>query len=369
MNKPLRWAGYIKPMDKMEAIRDEKNRITAIDVDLQKTHILDFAKENGFSVTEMYEDAENEDFSSDEAFAKMRNDAIYRKFDGIIIDSIFCFGMQTYAMTDLLMNTYFPAGIHFIVIEDDFRSKGRTLDEIRDYCKIASNRYRSRQALITMMKPEKERAATQKYSRSDERPPCILKMLPEYSKMVYKRGNGRKCFEDKNIQKQLHKLVLSEKKRAEYAVSKLKAAEPYKKEILSDYLYQTDLLWNQMVVLNEAFVNLHYQLQEGLISEIEYHRQYNEYMMQCDEIEGKYALYRAEMFEIERLFDTENRWIKRFITTVIPEKFTMENMMRWIQGFDIENGIVKNVVFTFWEWRDALPDICKMKEKDYGTKK
>lgn len=363
MKRPLRYVGYIKPMDKMTVIQDKEKRIAAIDVEVQKESILNFANINNITIAEVYEDAENEDFSSDEAFTKLRNDAIYRKFDVLILDSVFCFGMQTYIMTDILMNVFFPAGIHFVVIEDDFRSYERTLDEVREYCKRASQRYRSRQALITVLMPDRKRVVQKKYVRRNERPPCILKMLPEYSKTAYKRGKGHLSFENEEVQKQLRRLVLSERKRAEYAISKLKEAEPFKNKIVSGYLYQTDLLWKQMTVLNEAFVDLHYQFQKGLISETEYIEKHKEYMKRCEEIEEQYARYRAEIFEIETLFDTENRWIKRFTGTPLPDKFNINNIVRWIQGFDVKNGIVTNVVFTFWEWRDALPDICTLTEE------
>ena len=55
MKTPLRCVGYVKKMDRMD-ILDSKDRIPAIETDLQKQHIREYAEKNNMPLTRIYAD-------------------------------------------------------------------------------------------------------------------------------------------------------------------------------------------------------------------------------------------------------------------------------------------------------------------------
>lgn len=360
-----RYVGYVKPMDEMTAIPEKKKRCSYIELEQQKQHIENYAARNNINLVGMYEDEKNEDFSCNTEFEKMRDDAIHRRFDTLIVDSIYAFGQIIYEAVDILIRVFHPAGVKFIILEDNFISENKTQEEVEEYCDIARKRYRSRQALLTRYIPERERVVKKDYVRREEIPECIVKLIPPEKRFkkqmrgVYLRGEGKGCYDDPNIQSQLQAHISAEKGRAAYAKSKLKEAVPYKKEISAEYIEQLDILWNQMAEYNQKFVRLHYYLLEGYITQIEYEKAYNEYMSECEKIEIQYKIYQKILFELDTLIDGTNRWIRRFTETHVPEHLDADNAARWFRAFEIIDGTVTNVEFKYWEWREALPDICK----------
>lgn len=360
-----RYVGYVKPMDEMSAIPEKRKRCSYIELEQQKKHIEEYVRENNSTLARLYEDAENDDFSCNAEFAKMCDDAIHRRFDTLIVDSIYAFGQTIFEAVDILMRVFHPAGVKFIVIEDAFISEKKTQQEVEEYCDTARKRYRSRQALLTRYIPERERVVKKDYVRREEIPECIVKLIPPEKRFkrklrgIYLMGDGKECYNDPSIQAQLQEFIRAEKDRAAYAKSKLKEAVPYKKTIFAEYMEQLDVLWNQMVEYNQEFVKLHYFLLEGYINQTEYERAYNGYMSECEKIEIEYQKYRKILFELDTLIDGTNRWIRRFTETHVPEHLDADNAMRWIRAFEIIDGTVTNIEFKYWEWREALPDICK----------
>lgn len=103
-------------------------------IGLQNEHIQQYIKEKGWKLAARYSDRK---FSSEEmtAFNQLLEAGLTRKFDCVVIDSIFRFGHNLADAVSVLRETFYPIGIHFAVVEDDFSSFGKSVSEITDYFK------------------------------------------------------------------------------------------------------------------------------------------------------------------------------------------------------------------------------------------
>ena len=101
-------------------------------IGIQNKQIQSFLKERGWKLEEKYSDRKN-DKDADAGFQKLRADGMSRKFDMVVVGSIFRCGRSVSFAEDLLLKTFYPAGIHFAVAEDGFCSLDHTSEEVKDY--------------------------------------------------------------------------------------------------------------------------------------------------------------------------------------------------------------------------------------------
>ena len=92
----------------------------------QNERIKHFAKEHGWKIQEKYSDRKK-DPNENTGFEKLLRDGMQRKFDGVIVDSIFRTGRGIGNAREVLYQTFYYAGINFAVVEDDFISRGKHL--------------------------------------------------------------------------------------------------------------------------------------------------------------------------------------------------------------------------------------------------
>ncbi len=110
----------------------------------QEAHTTEYITAHGWKKTGTYSDV---DFSADAGFAfrQMTEDGIRRQFDMLVLDSITGYGKSLSSIEDVLVHTFFPAGIHFAVVEDDFCSLGKTMQEVQDYLNQKKAELRARE--------------------------------------------------------------------------------------------------------------------------------------------------------------------------------------------------------------------------------
>lgn len=113
-------------------------RYSNVSLKEQNDRIRDYAAEKGWKVIGFYDDR-SEDINADTGFQKLESDGKNRQFDVVIIDSIYRCGKNVSYARELLQNVFYPAGINFVVIEDNIYSEEMTQSEVEDYF------YRARQ--------------------------------------------------------------------------------------------------------------------------------------------------------------------------------------------------------------------------------
>ena len=107
-------------------------RYTDVSLKEQNDRIRKYASSKGWKLVGFYDDR-SDDPEVDTGFKKLEADGINRCFDIVIIDSIYRFGKNVSYARELLQNVFYPAGIHFVVLEDDICSIDMTRNEIADY--------------------------------------------------------------------------------------------------------------------------------------------------------------------------------------------------------------------------------------------
>ena len=99
---------------------------------VQTENIREYLRKRHWRLSGRYSDRKNDPAAS-EGFLKMKQDALNREFDCIIVDSITRFGADVYMSINFLRKTYYPVGMHFAVVEDDFYSGEHTDEEVYAY--------------------------------------------------------------------------------------------------------------------------------------------------------------------------------------------------------------------------------------------
>ena len=98
----------------------------------QNDRIRDYAKSEGFNIDRFYLD-KSDDPMRDTAFQELRIDGMNRRFDLVILDSIFRCGKNYAYARNLLYMTFYKIGIHFVVLEDGINTMNMTEDEVERY--------------------------------------------------------------------------------------------------------------------------------------------------------------------------------------------------------------------------------------------
>ncbi|MCC8125904.1 MAG: recombinase family protein [Clostridiales bacterium] len=123
----MRWVSYTRAVSSR---KDEENPPDIIS--RQNAHIETYMKEHGFKVSRKYSDRK---YSVDEteSFNQMVQDGMKREFDGVVVESVFRCGRDLWTAIEILYETFYPAGIHFAVVEDDFCSMGKDKQKVTEY--------------------------------------------------------------------------------------------------------------------------------------------------------------------------------------------------------------------------------------------
>ena len=101
-------------------------------ISTQNKRIAEYAAKRKWKITKKYSDRKS-DRSEDAAFRSLKEDGISQKFDCVIFDSIYRFGASVYHAYDALYKIFYPGGIHFASVEDDFCSLDYTEEEVKEY--------------------------------------------------------------------------------------------------------------------------------------------------------------------------------------------------------------------------------------------
>ena len=108
----------------------------------QNLEIAEYMKQKRWTVSKKYSDR-RQDGSEVSSFNRLIADGIDRNYDLVVIWSMFFFGEDVQAAVDLLLDIFYPAGIQFAVVEDDFCSLDHDEQEVVRYLKDCRHKYKS----------------------------------------------------------------------------------------------------------------------------------------------------------------------------------------------------------------------------------
>lgn len=125
----MRWVSYTRSISSRIGEENPANTIAE-----QNANIEQYLKNKGYRISEKYSDRKRSAEAAD-GFNRMVQDGMTQKFDAVAVDSIFRFGKTLPFAIEVLQKTFYPVGIQFAVVEDDFCSTDRTADEVEQYFK------------------------------------------------------------------------------------------------------------------------------------------------------------------------------------------------------------------------------------------
>ena len=123
----MKWVSYTRSISSRIGEENPSNTIAE-----QNERIARYLKKRGCSVSEKYSDRKRT-AEATEGFDKLVQDGMARKFDAVVVDSIFRCGRTLPFAIEALQRTFYPLGIQFAVVEDDFCSADKTAEEVAKY--------------------------------------------------------------------------------------------------------------------------------------------------------------------------------------------------------------------------------------------
>ncbi len=113
---------------------------TNITIAFQNEKIAKYAAERKWKIAKRYSD-NRKTSNENTGFSKLKEDGISKKFDCVIFYSIYRFGSSVLHAYDLLKRVFYPGGIHFAVVEDNFCSADFSSREVYDYLEKKRTEY------------------------------------------------------------------------------------------------------------------------------------------------------------------------------------------------------------------------------------
>ena len=123
----MKWVSYTRSISSRIGEENPSNTIAE-----QNERIARYLKKRGCSVSEKYSDRKRT-AEATEGFDKLVQDGMARKFDAVAVDSIFRCGRTLPFAIEALQRTFYPLGIQFAVVEDNFCSADKTAEEVAEY--------------------------------------------------------------------------------------------------------------------------------------------------------------------------------------------------------------------------------------------
>ena len=123
----MKWVSYTRSISSRIGEENPSNTIAE-----QNERIAQYLKKRGCSISEKYSDRKRTAEAA-EGFDRLVQDGMARKFDAVAVDSIFRCGRTLPFAIEALQRTFYPLGIQFAVVEDDFCSADKTAEEVAEY--------------------------------------------------------------------------------------------------------------------------------------------------------------------------------------------------------------------------------------------
>lgn len=220
--------------------RPGETDIPADIISIQNMHIQEYVKKHGWKIAEKYSDRKN-DPNENTAFERMLSDGMQRKFDAVIVDSIFRAGKDLWNAKEVLLQTFLYAQIGFIVVEDDFNGVDRSREDAETYF---TEKYKEfRQGHILFQVQERNRRGILNWNDLN----YGYRLSEDQTQMLIDEKTApivRRIFEmyaDGIPSREIAKVLTSEK------IPKPKAAKKTHAKVVDPYIW-TSLIINRLIV-------------------------------------------------------------------------------------------------------------------------
>lgn len=333
----------------------EFEEIPATAIGMQNKNIAAYAKAHGFSIDEKYSDRKK-DYSERSAFDKLLQDGVLRKFDCVVIDSKYRSGNSPWVAKEVLLQTFYYAGIHFIIVQDDFDSRNKTPEEVEQYFDEYYSYYKSRvvterNILRFSQKKNQENISSEKKQSGGKHVESVIsyQLYDDESKkhMNLRNINGDAAFTIVNAG--LHYYSDPSDRISVIAAESL-AIEALKKERLLATRVLTRIMQGEGIAIikdkrayfKETMSSVFNELCAGSknIEEAE------EYFLGCT----------RQVEVLEKALSVNNPWIVNMEKMQIPEVLTRRFINKTVKRLWLKDFTYMTVDTKWDEWKKLLPE-------------
>lgn len=142
----MRCASYTRTCSCMDK-EDIPNDI----ISQQNERIQEYIKKRKWRLVKKYSDRKKDEFE-ETAYLQMKQDAMGRMFDCVVVDSMFRCGRNANVAAELFKSMFLPAGLHIAVVEDDFCTMDVTEQEAIAYLDRKAYEYKNKVVTEDMRK-------------------------------------------------------------------------------------------------------------------------------------------------------------------------------------------------------------------------
>ncbi len=150
----------------------------------QNEKITSYIKERHWKLVVKYSDRKK-DVEDESAFIAMKDGAIAREFDCLVMASIFRCGRNTVVAAEVIKNMLLPVGIHFAVVEDNFCSADVSLEDAISYLDLKQAEFRSSRSIRSLLYATEHRVY-EKYGYLHKDGKMELEIDPSTEKCIQK---------------------------------------------------------------------------------------------------------------------------------------------------------------------------------------
>lgn len=346
-------------------VEDDDERTIAV----QNEHIAEFAKEHNFRITKKYSDR-TDSADAHKGFDSLMEDGVNRKFDCLVVDSIYRCGRSNSEVKRRIIDTLYLAGIQIIVVEDKFISKEKDLDHMKRYWNtVAVNTEQKKNPKIVAKNKKTPNPFVSKIFYAPTNEPLYLRtykleqyFLPrntsveKYPKVTYFSMQemfveimNKEAEESAKIQE-----FIAKGNADEYIEMKLK---PLREEITS--------LFERVANRELTLIDVERQYHLGEITEEEFRYVRKKYSEDLYKTEKDFNALTDKATNIKKIINVRNPWLLMMNKWEEKDIFTNSDIRIFVDKIYLHEDGKIQVILREGMWKRAL--IERMKElKDYG---
>lgn len=313
---------------------DGQGLLPAVPAHVQELAIRRTAAARGLTLATLYTDDE-----TDGAFSRLKQDAVHRRFNTLLLHAMPCFGGNVYSAVEFLRDVLLPGGFQVILAAEDLCLEGA---EAADYLE----RERERCRILHSRAARKRRAGPRvPGKRSAQSVPPALEAILGAQMPPCRRVPGRaQLFQRPQVQEQLRRQLYQEARRAAFARHSLPMLTQRRDALLAQYQDRMARIFQEMLETNAVLA----AQEPPDAAQLAHMEALEAQMRQC----------RADREDVITLFSGDNPWIRRFTDPRLAQSLcvplTGQVCQRWIRAWRIAEAGAVECTFVHAPWRDAL---------------
>lgn len=372
-----------------------------VEISRQNKIISEFIHICGWSLKKKYSDRKS-DMKADIAFEQLIHDGMERKYDCIVVYSLYYCGTSFSIVKHMILDTLIEAGIHLVVVSEKFDSSQKSRDEIQDYFEGKRREMHSdilkrwinakgKSPVLTVPVSFVKLNNRENYKKIN--PLAAIISCENCGSPVQRRSNYKtsdswficknSCTHNEKGQNvkipaeevfnYVIEWICKEKalaKKAELYIHKcdlMKQIEEHSGQLLQDMKSILDGMKSEQ----SRRLAFYERYSQGIMAKEEYKRECNTFLEACERLNVEFSKIMKDVSDLERAYSVKNPWILLFSRTDIPIHLDKDTIHKLIDnvtvGFSAELKDCRiSITPKFNRWKKMILDTVTEGEEYNG---